>query len=266
MTKNKLIIIGASGHGRVVADIARLNGYNDVVFLDNDKSLTSCAGYPVLGPDTMARELEGNIFVAVGNPEARKRLMDRYADRTFPILIHPSAVVAENVQIGSGSVIMAGAVVNPGAKIGRGVIINTSSSIDHDCIIGDFVHVAVGSHLSGTVEVGDLTWIGTGATVLNNLNICGGCTIGAGAVVIREITDAGVYIGIPAMKYTKETNNMNQATYSKGIVPPPPRAKLVFIRFLLRQQFRLFQTSGTVNKETHNVEEITAGWQHRSVA
>ena len=197
---NKLIIIGASGHGKVVADIAALNGYKDIVFLDNDSSLSSCAGYPVLGPDTMTAELDGDVFAAVGNAETRQKLMEREAGRTFPILIHPNAVVAKGVEIGEGSVIMAGAVINPGARLGKGVIVNTSSSIDHDCVVGDYCHVSVGAHLSGTVVVGSGTWIGAGVTISNNVNICGDCMIGAGAVVIKDIDEPGTYIGVPARK------------------------------------------------------------------
>lgn len=195
---NRLIIIGASGHGKVVADIAKLNGYIDIVFLDNDPTISSCAGYPVLGPDTMTAELEGDVFIAVGDAETRKRLMERDAGKLFPILIHPSSVIAKGVEIGEGSVVMAGTVINPGAKIGRGCIVNTSSSIDHDCVVGDFCHVSVGAHLSGTVTVGENTWIGTGATVNNNVNICSGCMIGAGAVVIKDIDESGTYVGVPA--------------------------------------------------------------------
>lgn len=195
---NKLIIIGASGHGKVVADIAKLRGYTDIIFLDNDSGIKACAGYPVYGPDTMVKELEGDVFIAVGNSEIRQRLMDREQDRHFPVLIHPSSVIAEGVVIGCGSVVMAGAVINPDAKLGRGVIVNTSSSIDHDCLVGDFVHISVGAHLSGTVNVGEGTWIGAGATVNNNVNICGGCTIGAGAVVIKDINKPGTYVGVPA--------------------------------------------------------------------
>lgn len=197
---SRLIIIGASGHGKVVADIAKLNGYEDIVFLDNDKEIKACAGYPVLGPDTMTAELDGDVFVAVGNAETRKRLMERDNTRHFPTLIHPSAVIAKGVEIGKGSVVMAGTVINPGARIGRGVIVNTSSSIDHDCVVEDFVHIAVGAHLSGTVRIGKETWIGTGATVNNNVNICGGCMIGAGAVVIKDIVEPGTYVGVPARK------------------------------------------------------------------
>ncbi len=194
---NKLIIIGASGHGRVVADIAVLNGYKDIVFLDNDPEIKTCAGYPVLGPDTMTSELDGDVFIAVGNAKIRQKLMERDAERTFPVLVHPNAVVAKGVEIGEGSVVMAGAVINPGAKIGKGCIINTSSSVDHDSVVSDYCHVSVGAHISGTVVVGTGTWIGAGATVSNNINICGGCLIGAGAVVIKDINEPGTYVGVP---------------------------------------------------------------------
>ena len=196
---NKLIIIGASGHGKVVADIAALNGYKDIVFLDDDDSVKECAGYPVIGKSTEAPD-GGEVFVAVGNAETRKRLMELYKGRIQPILIHPSAVVAESVEVAEGSVVMAGAVINPGVKIGKGCIINTSSSVDHDCVVEEFCHVSVGAHLSGTVVVGTGTWIGAGATVINNVNICGGCIIGAGAVVIKDINEPGTYVGVPAKK------------------------------------------------------------------
>jgi len=195
---NRLIIIGASGHGRVVADIAVLNGYKDIVFLDDDENAKECAGWPVIGKSDEAPD--GEVFVAVGNAETRKRLMELYEDREQPILIHPSAVVAKDVEIGKGSVVMAGVVINPGAKIGRGVIVNTCSSVDHDCVVDDYCHVAVGAHLSGTVVVGSQTWIGTGATISNNVNICGGCIIGAGAVVVKDINNTGTYVGVPVKK------------------------------------------------------------------
>lgn len=196
---NRLIIIGASGHGKVVADIARLCGYTDIVFLDNDTTIKQCARCQVLGPDTMAGELEGDLFVAVGNSNIRKSLMNRYQGRNFPVLVHPKAVLAQDIEIGVGSVIMAGAIINPNTKIGKGCIINTGASIDHDCAIGDFVHVAVGAHLCGTVNVGEETWIGAGSTVSNNVDICGACMIGVGAAVVKSIYAPGVYVGIPAV-------------------------------------------------------------------
>lgn len=196
---NRLIIVGASGHGKVVADIAKKNGYVDIVFLDNNVKISSCASYPVLGPDTMISELEGDVFIAVGNAEVRRNLMSRNMDRHFPILVHPDAVIADDVEIGLGSVVMAGTVINSGTRIGNGVIINTSSSVDHDCSISDYCHIAVGAHICGTVQIGADTWIGAGVTVSNNVSICGGCTIGAGTVVIKDIKMNGTYIGVPAL-------------------------------------------------------------------
>lgn len=194
----RLIIIGASGHGKVVADIAKKCGYTDIVFLDNDPNIKSCAGHPVLGPDTMTAELDGDIFIAVGKAEIRKKLMERDSDRNFPVLIHTDAVISDDVEIGEGTVVVAGTVINQGSRIGKGCIVNTSSSVDHDCIIGKYCHISVGSHLCGTVRIGDNTWIGAGATISNNVNICGGCTIGAGAVVIKNIDEPGTYVGVPA--------------------------------------------------------------------
>lgn len=195
---NRLVIVGASGHGKVVADIARLCGYDDIVFLDDDESKKECAGYRVVGRTNDAPT--GDVFVAIGDNEIRKRISEQYADRRQPILIHPSAVVAADVQIGQGTVIMAGAVINPGVSIGCGCIINTCSSIDHDCVLRDFVHISVGSRVCGTVVIGEMAWIGAGSTVINNISICGGCIIGAGAVVIRDIMDCGTFVGIPARR------------------------------------------------------------------
>ena len=160
--------------------------------------MKECGGYPVVG-DT-SNVPAGEVFIAVGNAKIRKMLMERYADRVQPVLIHPHAVIAEDVKIGAGSVVMAGTVINSGAVIGKGVIINTCSSVDHDCEIVDYVHVSIGSHIAGTVKIGVSTWIGAGATVSNNINICGNCMIGAGAVVIKDIEEEGTYIGVPATK------------------------------------------------------------------
>ena len=194
----KLCIVGASGHGRVVADIARQAGYTDIVFLDDDITRRNCGRYPVVGKTYTYSPEDGDLFVAIGNAEIRKRIMDKLG--TCISLIHPNAVIAEEVEIGEGTVIMAGAVINPGTKIGRGCIINTCSSVDHDCNINDYVHVSVGAHICGTVVIGESTWVGTGVTVSNNIQICHNSMIGAGAVVIRDIEQPGTYVGIPAKK------------------------------------------------------------------
>ena len=187
------IIIGASGHGRVVADIAKLCGYDQIVFLDDDDSIRSCGGYPVVGKTDLP--VNNDVFVAVGNAEIRKRLSE---GRRVVSLVHPDSVIADDVAIGIGTVVMAGTVINPGTKIGQGAIINTSSSVDHDCVIGDYCHISVGAHLCGTVIVGNNTWIGAGATISNNVKITGECTIGVGAVVVSDLEKSGTYVGVPA--------------------------------------------------------------------
>ena len=200
----KLAIVGASGHGRVVADIAEKTGYSDIVFLDDNPEIKNCGKWPVIGSSNKEYELDRDIFVAIGNAEIREKLTKRFCDRHMATLIHPSAVVADDVEIGAGSVVMAGAIINPGAKIGRSCIINTASSVDHDCILDDYVHISVGSHLCGTVEIGKSTWIGAGATVSNNISICGGCLIGAGATVVKSIKKTGTYLGVPAKMLVRD--------------------------------------------------------------
>lgn len=196
----KLAIIGASGHGKVVADIARKNGYSEIVFLDDDESIHECGGYPVIGKSSEAGTIDADAIIGIGNAGVRKQIQESIPDEKLVTLIHPDAVVAEDVVIGKGTVVMAGAVINPGVRIGKGCIINTCSSVDHDCIVDDFVHVAVGSHLCGTVNVGAGTWIGAGVTVNNNVFICPDCMIGAGAVIVNDIWECGTYVGVPARR------------------------------------------------------------------
>ena len=196
----KLAIIGASGHGRVVADIARKNGYSEIVFLDDDENIHECGGYPVIGKSAEAGMIDADVIVGIGNASVRRRIQESIPDEKLIILIHPDAVVAEDIVIGTGTVVMAGTVINPGARIGKGCIINTCSCVDHDCEVGDYVHISVGSHLCGTVSVGSGTWIGAGATVSNNISICPDCMIGAGAVIVKNIDSAGTYMGVPARR------------------------------------------------------------------
>ena len=192
----KLIIIGASGHGKVIADIAVRNGYEDIVFLDDDENAQECAGFPVIGKTLKAKEMDGDKIVAIGNPKIRERVQEEISG--VITLIHPDAVISRRVEIGEGSVIMAGAVINTDVVIGEGCIINTGASVDHDCRVGDFVHISVGAHVAGTCCIGERSWVGAGAVVSNNVSICNDCMIGAGAVLIKDIKKPGTYIGAPA--------------------------------------------------------------------
>lgn len=196
----KLAIIGASGHGKVIADIARKNGYKEIVFLDDNKDLRECGGYPVTGSSSDANHIDADVIVGIGNADIRKRIQESIPERKLATLVHPNAVVADDVVLGTGTVVMAGVVINSGTKIGKGCIINTCSSVDHDCTIDDYVHVSVGSHLCGTVSIQQGTWVGAGAIVSNNIFICEDCMLGAGTVVVKNIMKPGIYTGLPARR------------------------------------------------------------------
>jgi len=198
----RIAILGASGHGKVVADIAAKNGYEEIVFFDDKSDLKQCEGYPVVGDVSAVENWEQDVFVAIGDSCVRERISETLTKLTLsmPTLIHPNAVIAASVVIDPGCVAMAGAVINPYCHIGRGTIINTSSSVDHDCTVGSYCHIAVGSHVCGTVSIGDRVWVGAGAVISNNLSICDDVTIGAGAVVIHDINEPGTYVGNPARR------------------------------------------------------------------
>ena len=199
----RIIVIGASGHGKVVADIIRRSGDTLLGFLDdNETLLPEITGIPVLGKVAdYVKYIEASFVVGIGNSAVREKIARQLDGVRWYTAIHPSAVIsAMDTQIGVGSVVMANAVINPSAHIGAHCIINTSAVVEHDNHIGGFTHISVGAKLGGTVSVGNHTWVGIGATVSNNVNICDHCTIGAGAVIIRDIEESGTYVGIPARK------------------------------------------------------------------
>lgn len=195
----KLVIIGAGGHGKVIADIAEKNGYQKIVFLDDDPNIKDCAGFEVVSTLSDCVDYkEWDFVVAVGNAEIRKQIHETLSGYKIITLVHPNAVISRRVTIGEGTVVMAGAVVNSDTVIGKSCIINTGATVDHDCVIGDYVHISVGAHVAGTVVIGEKTWIGAGAVVSNNIEICEDCMVGAGAVVVEDIKESGIYVGIPA--------------------------------------------------------------------
>lgn len=203
--KDKLLIIGASGHGKVVADIAiKMKKWKWIAFLDDDLNIKSSMGIKVIGTSDKVSEFikEFDVFVGIGDNTIRQRIHNKLEKlgASIPVLVHPNAIIGENVDIGNGTVIMAGAIINCCTFIGKGCIINTGSTIDHDNYIEDFVHISPGAHLAGSVRVGLGSWLGIGSIVSNNVTITGGCKIGAGAVVIKNITESGTYVGIPVRR------------------------------------------------------------------
>jgi len=202
----KLLIIGAGGHGHVIADIAiNMKKYSYIAFLDDRDTIKT--NIDIIGKVTEAYKYIENyeLFVAIGDNHMRENIQCQLKamGADIPVLIHPSAIIANNVSIGMGTVIMAGVVINWGSIIGKSCIINTSASIDHDNVLEDYVHISPGVHLAGTVTIGKSAWVGIGAIISNNLNICSGCTIGAGAVVVNDIVEPGTYMGVPAKYINK---------------------------------------------------------------
>ncbi|MGM0867033.1 MAG: acetyltransferase [Bacillota bacterium] len=203
--KNKLLIIGASGHGKVVADIAlKMNKWQSVVFLDDDESLRTSMGIEVIGKSNVAFELlnDYDICVAIGNNAIREKFHTALESKgaSLPALIHPTAVIGEQVNVESGTVVMAGVVINCCTRIGKGCIVNTCSSIDHDNKIEDFVHISPGANLAGSVNVRKGSWLGIGSVISNNVSITSECIVGAGSVVVKDITEPGVYVGAPVRR------------------------------------------------------------------
>ena len=190
----EVIIIGASGHGKVIADIIKKSG--DVVFgyLDDDLSKPG-----VMGIVADCANYKDKLFViGIGNNTIRKRIAEVYNDLSYYTAIHPSADIASDVVIGAGTVVMAKAVINASTKIGRHCIVNTGAVIEHDNKIADYVHISPNATLCGTVIVGESTHIGAGAIVKNNISITDNVTVGCGGCVVKNIEIPGTYIGVPA--------------------------------------------------------------------
>lgn len=189
-----LQIIGAGGHGKVIAEIAEACGYTDITFVDQIWPEKTTNGiWPVVGT-TVADQSQA--FCAVGRNATRCRLSTELPP--MPVLIHPTATISPTASLDAGSVVMAGVVINAGVQVGQGAILNTGCSIDHDCVLGDFVHISPGARLGGDIRVGDETWIGIGAAVCEGVTIGANVIVAAGAAVVTDIADNTRVGGVPA--------------------------------------------------------------------
>lgn len=200
----KLAVIGAGGHGKVVAELAAALGtYGEIVFLD-DRAQGSINGFPVIGTTLLLENSlspeQFDIAVAVGNNRIRRQIAEKATALGFalPVLVHPDATVSPSATVGQGSVVMAKAVVQAGSVLKDGVIVNTAATVDHDCLLNAFVHISPGAHLSGNTHIGEESWIGTGACSRQQIRIGSRTTIGAGAVVVRDVSDGMTVAGNPA--------------------------------------------------------------------
>lgn len=189
-----MYLYGASGHGKVIAEIAIENGVDIKGFIDEDKTKQKCLEYPVF--NRIPIDLK-KVVIAIGNNKTRKKITQKFSKTQFLKLIHPKSIVSKSAEIALGTVVMAGATINAEAKIGKHCIINTNASVDHDCHIEDFVHISPNVALAGNVEIGEGTHIGIGACVIQGIKIGKWCTIGAGAVIIKDIPDNVTVVGNP---------------------------------------------------------------------
>ena len=205
----EVVIIGAGGHAKVVIDIILqrekilndnliIKGILDDTFKENEEK--KIFGIPIVGKINKILELPSNIYyiIAIGNNTIRKKIAQNYEKIKYITLIHPKAVIAENVSISTGTVLMAGSIVNSYTKIGKHCIINTGSIIEHDNTIEDYVHISPRATLCGGVIVEEESWIGAGSPIIQGLKIGKKVIIGAGAVAIKNVENFSTMIGIPA--------------------------------------------------------------------
>ena len=203
---NKLIIIGAGGHGRVVADCARATKkYDKIDFLDACyRTKTTNLNWSIVGPvDDWKKHLSSADFiVAFGNNQLRLSIIDQLLKSNASVvnIIHPTAYISDESHLAKGCVVFANAVVNIASSIQNGCIINTGATVDHDCTLAEAVHISPGANIAGGVSIGKYSWVGIGSCVTECLSLAENTVIGAGSVVINSTEPHSLYVGVPAKK------------------------------------------------------------------
>lgn len=213
-TVKELWIVGAGGHGVVVADAAQASGrWSAIGFFDDRWPATASVGaWPVRGTvatlrDRIAGRDDVHVVVAIGDNRRRLELGRELAGAgaRLATVIHPFTAISASAEIGPGTVVMAGAVVNPRARVGEAVILNTRTSVDHDCVVGDGVHLCPGSTLAGNVTVRERAWVGIGSSVIQGVTIGAASLVGAGSAVIRDVCEGTTVAGCPAREIQRDS-------------------------------------------------------------
>lgn len=203
----RLVIVGAGGHGAVVAEAAISSGeWSSIGFLDDmiesNEVVVECPviGETALWPDLINKDC--HFFVAVGDNQKRDEILSQIEERDgmLAMISHSAAVISPSSSIEAATFIAAGAIIGARATIGRGAIVNTGASIDHDCVVGRAVHISPGAHVAGNVTIGCKSWIGVGASVREEICIGRNTRVGAGAAVVSDVDDNVTVIGVPAVQ------------------------------------------------------------------
>jgi sugar O-acyltransferase (sialic acid O-acetyltransferase NeuD family) len=211
MAKEKVIIIGSSGHAKVIIDIFEKQAKYDIIgLIDNSREIgESTLEYKIIGnesvlPSLISKNPGSKIFIAIGDNWIRGKVKQNLSEilhgLEFATAIHPSAQVAKDVEIGQGTAIMAGAIINSSSQIGECCIVNTKASIDHDNILGNFASLAPNATTGGNVNIGEFSAVGISATIKHGITIGAHSIIGASSLVLKNCGDCIVQFGVPASK------------------------------------------------------------------
>jgi sugar O-acyltransferase (sialic acid O-acetyltransferase NeuD family) len=205
MVRKNILIYGAGGHGKLVADA--LLSHNQLVeaFVDDDPAAigSRVMGIPVLSSEWLYRQPRSrdiSVVLGIGNNRSRERIAEKCQAAGMQVLtvIHPSAVISRSAEIGIGCAILAGVVVNPEARIGAGVIVNSGAVVEHEVVLGDYSHVSTNVAIGGNATVGKFSMLGVGSAMRPGTHVGAGSIVGAGSVVIKDIPDEVVAVGVPA--------------------------------------------------------------------
>jgi sugar O-acyltransferase (sialic acid O-acetyltransferase NeuD family) len=207
---SRLLIIGAGGHGVVVAEAAADTGrWQEILFLDDNASSDSVLEFPVAGTVDQLAEFatdDTEVVVAIGDNRKRLEICSEVLADEFSLatVVHPSVCVSNSASVSPGTVMCAGVIVNARARVGQGCIVNTAATVDHDCVIGDGAHISPGANLAGEVTVGECSWVGIGSSIREGVRIGSDAIVGAGAAVVADVEDGDMVGGVPARRLNNQ--------------------------------------------------------------